>query len=88
MFVVCSTLTFGFTDRGFESKSRNGYFSHQGASALNKLRSLAKGPLTLEIAQFIHSLSTQLATLWRRRMYVYKYDCISCSAVGQRTQLN
>jgi len=38
--VVGSTLTFGSIGHGFESEHR--LFSHDGASAFSKLRSLAK----------------------------------------------
>jgi len=38
--VVGSTLAFGSIDHGFESEHR--LFSHHGASAVSKLRSLAK----------------------------------------------
>jgi len=38
--VMGSTLAFGSVDHGFESEHRS--FSHHGASAFSKLRSLAK----------------------------------------------
>jgi len=38
--VVVSTLAFGTIGHGFESENR--LFSHHGASAFSKLRSLAK----------------------------------------------
>jgi len=49
--VVGSTLAFGFIGHGFESEHR--IFSHHGASACSKLRSLSKCSLDDSVRQLL-----------------------------------